>query len=157
MRHRAVAGSLTFALQFIARTVAAADELAFHGNFRKFISLQSRWSRAPSAAWRSCHLCHGHRRPTEIKLFIRSGQVLQQGAKSECQAGLLTGRDARTETGVLVAAALIEPQDNPKKIFRITPPSPPPYSNTARESSPIRVAAVEPVFHLLRQRLHSRI
>jgi invasion protein IalB len=42
-------------------------------------------------------------------------------AKQVC----FTGRDARTETGVpVVAAALIEPDGEPKKIFRITLPSP---------------------------------
>jgi invasion protein IalB len=42
-------------------------------------------------------------------------------AKQVC----FTGRDARTETGVpVVAAALIEPDGEPKKILRITLPSP---------------------------------
>jgi invasion protein IalB len=42
-------------------------------------------------------------------------------AKQVC----FTGRDARTETGVpVVAAALIEPEGEPKKILRITLPSP---------------------------------
>ena len=42
-------------------------------------------------------------------------------AKQVC----FTGRDARTETGVpVVAAALIEPDGEPKKIFRVTLPSP---------------------------------
>jgi invasion protein IalB len=43
------------------------------------------------------------------------------GAKQVC----FTGRDARTEAGVpVVAAALIEPEGEPKKIFRVTLPSP---------------------------------
>ena len=42
-------------------------------------------------------------------------------AKQVC----FTGRDARTEAGVpVVAAALIEPDGEPKKIFRVTLPSP---------------------------------
>jgi invasion protein IalB len=42
-------------------------------------------------------------------------------AKQVC----FTGRDARTETGVpVVAAALIEPDGEPKKILRVTLPSP---------------------------------
>ncbi|HVG50937.1 MAG TPA: invasion associated locus B family protein [Xanthobacteraceae bacterium] len=42
-------------------------------------------------------------------------------AKQVC----FTGRDARTETGVpVVAAALIEPEGEPKKILRVTLPSP---------------------------------
>jgi invasion protein IalB len=42
-------------------------------------------------------------------------------AKQVC----FTGRDARTETGIpVVAAALIEPEGEPKKIFRVTLPSP---------------------------------
>jgi invasion protein IalB len=45
----------------------------------------------------------------------------EQNAKQVC----FTGRDARTETGVpVVAAALIEPEGEPKKIFRVTLPSP---------------------------------
>lgn len=43
------------------------------------------------------------------------------GAKQVC----FTGRDARTEAGVpVVAAALIEPEGEPKKILRVTLPSP---------------------------------
>ena len=51
--------------------------------------------------------------------FCNKGQ--EQGAKEVC----FTGRDARTESGVpVVAAALIEPAGEPKKIFRVTLPSP---------------------------------
>jgi invasion protein IalB len=45
----------------------------------------------------------------------------EPGAKQVC----FTGRDARTESGIpVVAAALIEPEGEPKKIFRVTLPSP---------------------------------
>jgi len=51
--------------------------------------------------------------------FCGKGQ--QAGAKQVC----FTGKDARTEAGVpVVAAALIEPEGEPTKIFRITLPSP---------------------------------
>jgi len=51
--------------------------------------------------------------------FCNKGQ--DANAKQVC----FTGRDARTESGVpVVAAALIEPEGEPKKIFRVTLPSP---------------------------------
>jgi invasion protein IalB len=51
--------------------------------------------------------------------FCGKGQ--EQNAKQVC----FTGKDARTEAGVpVVAAALIEPEGEPKKIFRVTLPSP---------------------------------
>jgi invasion protein IalB len=51
--------------------------------------------------------------------FCGKGQ--DANAKQVC----FTGKDARTEAGVpVVAAALIEPDGEPKKIFRITLPSP---------------------------------
>jgi len=51
--------------------------------------------------------------------FCGKGQ--DPNAKQVC----FTGKDARTEAGVpVVAAALIEPDGEPKKIFRITLPSP---------------------------------
>ena len=51
--------------------------------------------------------------------FCGKGQ--QADAKQVC----FTGKDARTEAGVpVVAAALIEPDGEPKKIFRVTLPSP---------------------------------
>jgi len=51
--------------------------------------------------------------------FCGKGQ--EANAKQVC----FTGKDARTEAGVpVVAAALIEPDGEPKKIFRITLPSP---------------------------------
>jgi invasion protein IalB len=51
--------------------------------------------------------------------FCGKGQ--DANAKQVC----FTGKDARTEAGVpVVAAALIEPEGEPKKIFRITLPSP---------------------------------
>ncbi len=51
--------------------------------------------------------------------FCNKGQ--DANAKQVC----FTGRDARTESGVPVAAAaLIEPDGEPKKIFRVTLPSP---------------------------------
>jgi invasion protein IalB len=49
------------------------------------------------------------------------GKGNDPNAKQVC----FTGKDARTEAGVpVVAAALIEPDGEPKKIFRITLPSP---------------------------------
>ena len=49
------------------------------------------------------------------------GKGNDQGAKEVC----FTGKDARTEAGQpVVAAALIEPEGEPKKLFRITLPSP---------------------------------
>jgi invasion protein IalB len=49
------------------------------------------------------------------------GKGNDPGAKEVC----FTGRDARTEAGKPVwAAALIEPEGEPKKIFRVTLPSP---------------------------------
>ncbi len=51
--------------------------------------------------------------------FCGKGQ--DANAKQVC----FTGKDARTEAGVpVVAAALIEPEGEPKKIFRVTLPSP---------------------------------
>ncbi len=51
--------------------------------------------------------------------FCGKGQ--DPNAKQVC----FTGKDARTEAGVpVVAAALIEPEGEPKKLFRITLPSP---------------------------------
>jgi invasion protein IalB len=51
--------------------------------------------------------------------FCGKGQ--DPNAKQVC----FTGKDARTEAGVpVVASALIEPEGEPKKIFRITLPSP---------------------------------
>lgn len=51
--------------------------------------------------------------------FCGKGQ--EPTAKQVC----FTGKDARTEAGVpVVAAALIEPEGEPKKIFRVTVPSP---------------------------------
>jgi invasion protein IalB len=49
------------------------------------------------------------------------GKGPDEGAKQVC----FTGKDARTEAGVpIVAAALIEPEGDAKKIFRVTLPSP---------------------------------
>jgi invasion protein IalB len=49
----------------------------------------------------------------------------QNGQDANAPKVCFTGRDARTETGVpVVAAALIEPDGIPKKIFRVTVPSP---------------------------------
>jgi invasion protein IalB len=49
----------------------------------------------------------------------------QNGQDANAPKVCFTGRDARTETGVpVVAAALIEPEGIPKKIFRVTVPSP---------------------------------
>ena len=51
--------------------------------------------------------------------FCNKGQ--DPNAKQVC----FTGRDARTESGIpVVAAALIEPEGEPKKIFRVTVPGP---------------------------------
>jgi invasion protein IalB len=51
--------------------------------------------------------------------FCGKGQ--DAGAKEVC----FTGKDARTEAGQpVVAAALIEPEGEPKKLFRVTLPSP---------------------------------
>jgi len=51
--------------------------------------------------------------------FCNKGQ--EANAKQVC----FTGRDARTESGIpVVAAALIEPDGEPKKILRVTLPSP---------------------------------
>lgn len=49
------------------------------------------------------------------------GKGNDSGAKEVC----FTGKDARTEAGQpVVAAALIEPEGEPKKLFRVTLPSP---------------------------------
>jgi invasion protein IalB len=49
------------------------------------------------------------------------GKGNDAGAKEVC----FTGKDARTEAGQpVVAAALIEPEGEPKKLFRVTLPSP---------------------------------
>jgi invasion protein IalB len=49
------------------------------------------------------------------------GKGNEPGAKEVC----FTGKDVRTETGQLVAAAaLIEPEGEPGKLFRVTLPSP---------------------------------
>ena len=49
------------------------------------------------------------------------GKGKEPGAKEVC----FTGKDARTEAGQpVVAAALIEPEGDPKKLFRLTLPSP---------------------------------
>jgi invasion protein IalB len=65
--------------------------------------------------------------PVEMPQLIYSpwakfcGKGQDPNAKQVC----FTGKDARTEAGVpVVAAALIEPDGEPKKIFRITLPSP---------------------------------
>jgi invasion protein IalB len=51
--------------------------------------------------------------------FCGKGQ--EAGAKQVC----FTGKDARTEAGLpVIAAALIEPEGEPKKILRVTLPSP---------------------------------
>jgi invasion protein IalB len=48
-----------------------------------------------------------------------------KGPDANAKQVCFTGRDARTESGVpVVAAALIEPDGEPKKIFRVTLPSP---------------------------------
>ena len=48
-----------------------------------------------------------------------------KGQDANSKQVCFTGKDARTEAGVpVVAAALIEPEGEPKKIFRITLPSP---------------------------------
>lgn len=49
------------------------------------------------------------------------GKGKEANAKEVC----FTGKDARTEAGVpVIAAALIEPEGGPKKLFRITLPAP---------------------------------
>jgi len=65
--------------------------------------------------------------PVEMPQLIYSqwvklcGKGQDPNAKQVC----FTGKDARTEAGVpIVAAALIEPEGEPKKIFRITLPTP---------------------------------
>src|SRR5439155_6898869 len=65
--------------------------------------------------------------PIEMPQLIYSqwtkfcGKGQEPNAKQVC----FTGKDARTEAGVpVVAAALIEPDGEPTKIFRITLPSP---------------------------------
>ena len=65
--------------------------------------------------------------PPEMPQLIYSpwakfcGKGNDPGAKEVC----FTGKDARTEAGQpVVAAALIEPEGEPKKLFRVTLPSP---------------------------------
>jgi invasion protein IalB len=65
--------------------------------------------------------------PSEMPQLIYSpwakfcGKGNDPGAKEVC----FTGKDARTEAGQpVVAAALIEPEGEPKKLFRVTLPSP---------------------------------
>ena len=65
--------------------------------------------------------------PPEMPQLIYSpwakfcGKGNDAGAKEVC----FTGKDARTEAGQpVVAAALIEPEGEPKKLFRVTLPSP---------------------------------
>src|SRR6266478_2281172 len=62
------------------------------------------------------------RRPRCRNSSIRRGRKGNDpGAKEVC----FTGKDARTEAGQpVVAAALIEPEGEPKKLFRVTLPSP---------------------------------
>ncbi len=48
-----------------------------------------------------------------------------EGNDSDAKEVCFTGKDARTEAGQpVVAAALIEPEGGPKKLFRVTLPSP---------------------------------
>jgi invasion protein IalB len=54
----------------------------------------------------------------------RADQPGQNGQDANTPKVCFTGRDARTETGVpVVATALIEPDGNGKKIFRVTVPN----------------------------------
>jgi len=52
------------------------------------------------------------------------GEILRQGQPARCERGLFR-KDARTVAGQpVVVAALIEPEGEPKKLFRVTLPSP---------------------------------
>jgi invasion protein IalB len=71
-------------------------------------------ARAPSTAFEMQQLIYS----PWVKFCGKGNDV---GAKEVC----FTGKDARTEAGQpVVAAALIEPQGEPKKLFRVTLPSP---------------------------------
>jgi invasion protein IalB len=65
--------------------------------------------------------------PVEMPQLIYSqwAKFCGKGQEANAKQVCFTGKDARTEAGVpVVAAALIEPDGEPKKIFRITLPSP---------------------------------
>jgi invasion protein IalB len=65
--------------------------------------------------------------PVQVPQLIYSpwAKFCGKGNAPEAKQVCFTGKDARTEAGVpVVAAALIEPDGEPKKIFRVTLPSP---------------------------------
>jgi len=65
--------------------------------------------------------------PVQMPQLIYSpwAKFCGKGQAADAKQVCFTGKDARTEAGVpVVAAALIEPDGEPKKIFRITLPSP---------------------------------
>jgi invasion protein IalB len=65
--------------------------------------------------------------PVQMPQLIYSpwAKFCGKGQAADARQVCFTGKDARTEAGVpVVAAALIEPDGEPKKIFRVTLPSP---------------------------------
>ena len=58
-------------------------------------------------------------------IYSRWAKFCGKGSGPEAKEVCFTGKDARTEAGQpVVAAALIEPEGEPKKLFRVTLPSP---------------------------------
>ena len=83
--------------------------------------------------------------------FCLKGQ--EANAKQVC----FTGKDGRIESGMpVVAAVLIEPEGEPKKVLRVTLPLGM-QSSTAPASSSTRPADDRALRHLLHQRLHGRL
>jgi invasion protein IalB len=125
MIHRKPSAPISNALSIAASTIAATLMSATGFSVEKAVAQQP----AAPAAQKSPPAAPG---PTqgaapEMPQLIYSpwakfcGKGNDPGAKEVC----FTGKDARTEAGQpVVAAALIEPEGEPKKLFRVTLPSP---------------------------------
>ena len=84
--------------------------------------------------------------------FCLKGQ--EAGAKQVC----FTGKDGRIELGQpVIAAVIIEPEGEPKKILRVTLPLGMQLVHGTRLIVDSQCAAAEPLCHLLPERLHVRL
>ena len=84
--------------------------------------------------------------------FCLKGQ--EAGAKQVC----FTGKDGRIESGQpVIAAVIIEPEGEPKKILRVTLPLGMQLVHGTRRHRRQQSAAAEPLCDLLPERLHVRL
>ena len=84
--------------------------------------------------------------------FCLKGQ--EAGAKQVC----FTGKDGRIESGQpVIAAVIIEPEGEPKKILRVTLPLGMQLVHGTRDHRRQQPAAAEPLRDLLPERLHVRL